>query len=442
MNDDEIGFARRAIEEARKSKSEDHRVHPLVGVVVVKDGVVMDSGYRGERGDGDHAEYTVLEEKLRDQAVAGATVYTTLEPCTTRNHPKMPCAERLVERKVGRVVIGMLDPNPAIRGNGQRRLREANIVTDFFLPDLMSEVEELNREFTRAQRRQQEGRSADRQFIEAHLGRPLDEWYRAINIVYWNRNFYRDASAILAHLAEVIGGLSCVASGKKKSGVDPEGYVAKALAWWMTLCGKAGVKSVEDMIWDKFPARCPYCQEEKHDPDECLQRKAAHLGPVWEVLAELGKNRDRPKRLGDWQVMFSRIYPAQQTESLGATFARLTEELGELAEAVRVFSAEPGYFLSEAADVFAWLMHVQNVIDSNKATPKKDRGRGLEVSVCRAYPDCCTDCGKKVCSCPPILASTIGRIAHEVPSGRGSFGETGRFFTPDKASRFFGYTAE
>ena len=135
--------------------------------------------------------------------------------------------------------------------------------------------------------------------------------------------------------------------------------------------------------------------------------------------------------------MFSTIYPAQQTEDFGPSFARLTEELGELAEAVRVFRAEPGYFLSETADVFAWLMHIQNIVDSKAMVASAKRGEALESAFARAYPDCCTACGKRQCSCPPILPSTIGRIAHEVPLGRGSFGDEGRFMTPDVASKFF-----
>jgi pyrimidine deaminase RibD-like protein len=142
-------FARLALDEARKSIPEDDgRPHPLVGAVVVKDGQVLATAHRGETR-GNHAEYLALEKRLADAAVAGATVYTTLEPCTTRNHPKIPCVERLIDRKIRRVVIGMLDPDLRITGRGQRRLRSANIATDFFPPDLMAEVEELNRAFTR-----------------------------------------------------------------------------------------------------------------------------------------------------------------------------------------------------------------------------------------------------------------------------------------------------
>ncbi len=148
-------FARMAVEEARKSVSEnDGRPRPKVGAVVVKDGQVICVAYRGEF-PGNHAEYIALEKKARDLPLAGATVYTTLEPCTTRNHPKVPCAVRLAERKVARVVVGMLDPDTRITGKGQRQLRQHNIITDLFPHDLMAEIEEMNREFTQFCEQQQ-----------------------------------------------------------------------------------------------------------------------------------------------------------------------------------------------------------------------------------------------------------------------------------------------
>jgi pyrimidine deaminase RibD-like protein len=157
-------FARLAIEEARKSLPEDDRVHPRVGVVVVKDGRILALAHRGEIPQC-HAEYIALEKKLTDVSLSGATVYTTLEPCTARKHPKVPCAIRLTERKVTRVVIGMLDPDKRIRGLGQMALRKARIATDFFQSDLMDEVEELNRDFMR-----------DRESYESHLPDAFPSW--------------------------------------------------------------------------------------------------------------------------------------------------------------------------------------------------------------------------------------------------------------------------
>lgn len=431
-------FMEDAVRAARKCQPEDGRNHPLVGAVVVRDGVILTTSHRGAREPGAHAEYTALELELPNEQLAGATVYTTLEPCTSRNHPKVPCVERLIQRRVARVVIGMLDPNPNILGRGITRLRAAGIAVELFPHDLMAQLEELNRRFV-AQHAHALAPPLTDELVGELCRRSMDDWYEALNRVYWNRNFHRDANAIFTHLVEVIGSLSVLVSKKNiRKGASVEAYLGKSIAWWLALCGKVGVRSVEEMLWGKFPMACPYCRKERHEPDECSERKRTNAGPSWGELEEIGNrnSRTRPKTIGDWQRMFASIYPPTTTEEFSKIFAKLTEEMGELAEAIRVFPAEPGYFLSEAADVFAWLMKLNNLVECD--LPRNERGNLLELTVARAYPGRCLDCSAAVCTCPPILASTIGRIAHEVPAERSSYREGGSFMTAEAASRRFG----
>lgn len=141
-------FMQRAIELAGKSAIEDGKISPKVGALVVQNGQIAGEAWRGEMGKGEHAEYTLLERKLAGVNLKGATLYTTLEPCTLRHDPKLPCAKRIIARKISKVVIGVLDPNRAIQGEGEQMLLDAGIDVQRFQPDLMRDIARLNHDFT------------------------------------------------------------------------------------------------------------------------------------------------------------------------------------------------------------------------------------------------------------------------------------------------------
>lgn len=120
-----------ALDEARKALGRTSP-NPCVGAVIVKDDVVVATGYH-ERAGTPHAEVHALR-KAGEQA-RGATMYVTLEPC---NHVGRtgPCSHAVVASGIRRVVIGMLDPNPLVAGGGEKYLLDHDVeVTTGVLED-------------------------------------------------------------------------------------------------------------------------------------------------------------------------------------------------------------------------------------------------------------------------------------------------------------------
>ncbi len=112
--------------------------NPRVGCVIVRDGAIIAEGYHKYAG-GDHAEIAALKSISYD--VAGSTVYVTLEPCSHFGRTP-PCAAALIDAKVSKVIVSMVDPNPDVAGQGIKFLQQAGIEV---LSGLMeSESRQLN----------------------------------------------------------------------------------------------------------------------------------------------------------------------------------------------------------------------------------------------------------------------------------------------------------
>lgn len=150
-----IAVMERSISEHRS----DAKASPLVGAVLVLPDGTVDTAYRGELRDGDHAEFTLLERKNRHRALDGAVLYATLEPCApgSRNHPKLGCAERIVLARIKQVYIGISDPDPKVDRKGIQYLLDKGVTVTMFDRDLQERIQVVNKAFiAQAEQRAQE----------------------------------------------------------------------------------------------------------------------------------------------------------------------------------------------------------------------------------------------------------------------------------------------
>lgn len=120
---DDARWMQRALHLAARGVGETNP-NPAVGCVIVAHGRAVGEGWH-RRAGGPHAEVVALE--AAGPKARGATLYVTLEPCVHEGRTP-PCAPRVREAGVRRVVAAMRDPNPLVNGRGLALLRRAGIV--------------------------------------------------------------------------------------------------------------------------------------------------------------------------------------------------------------------------------------------------------------------------------------------------------------------------
>eukprot|EP00210_Caulerpa_lentillifera_P009201 g8772.t1 len=136
----DLNFMKRALNLAEKGSGRTFP-NPVVGCVIVKNNKVVGEGYHPSAGK-PHAEIYALRAASND--AKGATAYVTLEPC---NHfgRTPPCSRALIDAKIAKVVVGVVDPNPLVGGAGIKRLQKHGV--DVVVNCLEDKCYEINVDF-------------------------------------------------------------------------------------------------------------------------------------------------------------------------------------------------------------------------------------------------------------------------------------------------------
>ena len=118
--------------------------NPMVGAVLVKRGQIIGRGWHHRAGE-PHAEIEAIRDaERRGHDLKGATLYVTLEPCSSHGRTP-PCTDAIKAAKIWRLVLGATDPNPKHSGKGFQLLRQAGVKIAAGI--LNAECERLNEAF-------------------------------------------------------------------------------------------------------------------------------------------------------------------------------------------------------------------------------------------------------------------------------------------------------
>jgi len=271
----------------------------------------------------------------------------------------------------------------------------------------------------------------------------FNEWNRMLEEIYdKTQNYSKSAYEIHCHLTEVTGGFGKYFI-KKKDFKKGEEFLPSIFAWGLSLIRKVTDKQgklteVDRLIYQKIPGRCPYCLK---IPCECNvatgEKNSSNLNNLPRYVLEYTKNH-RDERISDIQMMLTKIYSntwnrykierdkeekrqelqrkkgetvtdeliklssSQQIAYYNISFlyARMVEELAEVAETIRLYHLYKSNFENEIADFFAWFFAIVSSYHELYAEPEKNK-IDIESLLWDAYPGVCFFCNMPNCVCRP-----------------------------------------
>jgi NTP pyrophosphatase (non-canonical NTP hydrolase) len=168
---------------------------------------------------------------------------------------------------------------------------------------------------------------------------------------------------------------------RKENGPEINNALPHLFCWFLSFCNMVGI-DIEEAVWEKYPAVCPYCGREEN----CMCITEEEKPSQW--FKNYGGRI--PTSLDDWQEMFRRIYGRiNKATWLVQVWLHVHEELGELSREFRL--EEISKTREEVADCFAWLMAFCNKLNIQ-----------LGAITWRVYPGVCSVCKKDKCQCPKV----------------------------------------
>ncbi len=166
---DDAYYMRLAIKEGEKGRVT-APPNPWVGCVIVKDDKILGMGYHRKAGS-PHAEVNAINSSYI--SVEGSTLYVTLEPCCHFGRTP-PCTDLLIKEKVKTVIVGALDPDERVSGNGVQKLREVGIqvlLMENINEDVYNEVKYSLRQYLHQ-------RKYKVPYVTAKIALSVDNYYR------------------------------------------------------------------------------------------------------------------------------------------------------------------------------------------------------------------------------------------------------------------------
>lgn len=112
--------------------------NPSVGAVVVCDDIIIGEGYTSKYG-GNHAEVNAINSVIDKSLLSKSTIYVSLEPCSHFGKTP-PCADLIIDSNIPNIIIGCLDSNEKVAGNGVKKLRDAgrNVIVGILEKECMA----------------------------------------------------------------------------------------------------------------------------------------------------------------------------------------------------------------------------------------------------------------------------------------------------------------